>query len=120
MPKAGHMPNDHTGTDEHRQAVDAEQRAAAFRTQQMQPLVGCRFVAAPGEPARLITGVSFVVDDIQLTDEGGNTFMLRAVYQIDLPAGQDAGLVGDDHARAQAARRRVPTPPRPHFRRPAP
>jgi hypothetical protein len=96
-----------------RQVTDSERRAAAFRAQRMQPLVGCRFVAVAGEPSRLVVRVAFVVDDVQLTDEGGNTHMLRQVHQISLPDGYpDDGLSGDDRPSAQAARRRVPTPPR--------
>jgi hypothetical protein len=115
------MPTTDTGTNENRQVTDAERRAVAFREQRLQPLVGCRFVAVAGEPTRLVTQIGFVADGIQLTDEGGNTFLLRDLHQIDLPSGYDnGGPAGNDQVRAQTARRRVPTPPRPDFRRPAP
>jgi hypothetical protein len=100
------------------QVTEAQRRAAALRNQQLRSLIGCRFVAHPGEPPRLVTRTAPAGGQVQLIDEGGNTFLLSEVHQIELPAGYDGSSGGTGHAREQAARRRVPTPPRPELHRP--
>lgn len=87
-----------------------ERRKGAERTMRMRALIGCTFVPAQGEPERTVTRVKYVVDDVRLTGDDGQDYMLRDVFHLDAPADDQVRTSADDDQDEVESARRVDVP----------
>ncbi len=82
------------------------------RQMRMRALVGCTFIAKPGDDLRTIATVRYVVNDVRLKTTEGEHFMLADVHQVNLPADHDEDdrTAADDDNDPAESQRRVDVP----------